>query len=325
MADKIQVSYGLTGKTIYALARSISGTIWNGTSFVSYVSGNYSTYPIALTEQGSSGFYSVSCPAFPAGLYDIECKEQAGGSPSETLDIIAGAGRINWNGTNIIYQTGDSYSVVNHGTYGNAQLVRSSTPANTLNINASHAADVNVTTFDPVTGLNPVLANTAASATSSTIVLNAGASSVDHYYNNMLISIVSGTGIGQARIISDYTGSTKTVTLSRNWTTTPDNTSGFVITNFDTIAAVVGAAMSLVPTERAYIADKLLGRSLAGGFDGGRTVQDALRTSRNKIQFDIPSAGQFTVYAEDDITPAWTGTYLRGPNNLGPLTQTDPA
>lgn len=324
MSDKIQISYGLTGKTIYALARSTSATIWNGTSFVSYVSGNYSTYPIALTEQGSSGFYSVNCPAFPAGLYDIECKEQTGGSPSETADILAGNGQIDWNGTNVIYQTGDSYSIVNNGTYGNAQLVRSATPANTLNVNAAHAVDANIKTFDPTTGLNPVLSNTAASATASTIVLNAGASSLDSFYNNMMISIVSGTGIGQARIITGYTGSSKTATVSRTWITNPDNTSGFVITNFDTIAAVVGSAMSLVSSERAFIADKLLGRNLAGGSDGGRTVQDALRTSRNKIQFDVPSAGQFTVYAEDDITPAWTGTYLRGPNNLGPLTQTDP-
>lgn len=325
MADKIQISYGLTGKTIYALARSSSATIWNGTSFVTYVSANYSTYAIALTEQGSSGFYSANCPAFPAGLYDIECKEQTGGTPSETADIIAGAGQINWNGTSIIYQTGDSYSIVNNGTYGNAQLVRSTTPANTLNVNASHAADANVKTFDLTTGFSAVLSNTAVSATSSTIVLNAGASAVDHFYNNMLLSIVSGTGAGQARIISDYTGSSKTVTLSRNWITTPDNTSVFVISNFDTVAAIAGTAMSLLPTERAFIADKFLARNLGGGSDGGRTVQDALRTSRNKIAFDVPSAGQFTVYAEDDITPAWTGSYLRGPNNLGPLTVTDPA
>ena len=34
-------------------------------------------------------------------------------------------------------QTGDSYAVVNHATYGNSKLVRSTTPANTLDITAT--------------------------------------------------------------------------------------------------------------------------------------------------------------------------------------------
>jgi len=32
-------------------------------------------------------------------------------------------------------QTGDAYAIVNHGTYGNAQLVRSATPGNALDVN----------------------------------------------------------------------------------------------------------------------------------------------------------------------------------------------
>ncbi len=75
----------------------------------------------------------------------------------------------------------------------------------------------------------------------------------------------------------------------------------------------------------AAAADKALGRNLAGGSDGGRTVRDSLRAGRNKVAFDVPAAGQFTVYAEDDSTPAWTGTYARGAAALGPLTGTDPA
>ena len=73
----------------------------------------------------------------------------------------------------------------------------------------------------------------------------------------------------------------------------------------------------------AEIADKLLGRSLAGGADGGRTVRDALRPMRNKVAFDVPSAGQFTVFAEDDVTPAWTGTYTVSVG-ASPVTVLDP-
>ena len=37
-------------------------------------------------------------------------------------------------------QTGDSYAIVNHADHGNAKLVRSTTPANTLTVDASHRA-----------------------------------------------------------------------------------------------------------------------------------------------------------------------------------------
>ena len=39
-----------------------------------------------------------------------------------------------------VAQTGDSYAVVAHADYGNAKLVRSTTPANTLTVDASHRA-----------------------------------------------------------------------------------------------------------------------------------------------------------------------------------------
>lgn len=64
---------------------------------------------------------------------------------------------------------------------------------------------------------------------------------------------------------------------------------------------------SLSDTERGAIADKILGRNLAGGADGGRVVRDALRPNRNRVDVD-EVAGTITVYAEDDVTPAWVGT-----------------
>jgi hypothetical protein len=78
-------------------------------------------------------------------------------------------------------------------------------------------------------------------------------------------------------------------------------------------------------SDTAAIADKILGRNLAGGSDGGRTVRDALRPGRNKVAFDTPAAGQFTVYAENYTTVAWIGTFTRGPNTSGPLITIDPA
>jgi hypothetical protein len=68
-------------------------------------------------------------------------------------------------------------------------------------------------------------------------------------------------------------------------------------------------------------ADALLGRNLAGGSDGGRMVKDALRPMRNKVTV---VGTTITVYAEDDVTIAWTGVLTTNPA-AEPITAVDPA
>ena len=63
------------------------------------------------------------------------------------------------------------------------------------------------------------------------------------------------------------------------------------------------AGGAYVPTNPPAIADAILGRNLAGGQDGGRTVRDALRPARNRVEINDTT---ITVYREDDTTPAWT-------------------
>ncbi len=101
MAGEIQIQYQ-HGKTLYALIRNRIGQIWNtGTlAFEAYSSLNYALYPVSLTEQGSSGFYTGTFPAtIPPGVYGIVVFNQVGGSPSETADSQVGNGDEQWNGT----------------------------------------------------------------------------------------------------------------------------------------------------------------------------------------------------------------------------------
>ncbi len=78
-------------------------------------------------------------------------------------------------------------------------------------------------------GIGEILTGTAQSGTLSTIVLAIGESAVDHTNKGNLIYIVSGTGAGQCRFIKEYTGSTRTVDVSSNWSTAPDVTSVYSI------------------------------------------------------------------------------------------------
>jgi hypothetical protein len=80
------------------------------------------------------------------------------------------------------------------------------------------------------------------------------------------------------------------------------------------------AATSDIPTAAA-VADKVLGRNLAGASDGGRTVTSALRALRNKVTI---SGSTLTVYAEDDSTVAYTAT-ITTDAAADPITGVDPA
>jgi len=47
--------------------------------------------------------------------------------------------------------TENNYAILNHADYGNAKLVRSTTPANTLTVGSDHMANVNVQKINDVT------------------------------------------------------------------------------------------------------------------------------------------------------------------------------
>lgn len=63
---------------------------------------------------------------------------------------------------------------------------------------------------------------TAQAGAVSTITLAVAASAVDDFHNNDSIRIVSGTGIGQHRFISDYVGATRVAIVSVPWSVVPN-------------------------------------------------------------------------------------------------------
>ena len=68
-----------------------------------------------------------------------------------------------------------------------------------------------------------------AGGTSTQLILDAGASAIDDFYNGCLAKIVAGTGAGQRRWITDYTGSSKIAVVDSAWVTNPDATSKVVV------------------------------------------------------------------------------------------------
>lgn len=122
--------------------------------------------------------------------------------------------------------------------------------------------------FAAETGLQTIRSNTAQAGGATTITLDASASAVDSFYNNDIVFITGGTGVGQSRFVSAYVGATKVATVAA-WVTNPDNTSTFAILPFDAIA---GASAPTV----AQIATGVWQDATAGDFTTANSIGKAL-------------------------------------------------
>jgi len=67
-----------------------------------------------------------------------------------------------------------------------------------------------------------------ASATATSFVSNL-TETVDDYWNEKVINFISGNLVGQSRVIYDYDGTTKTISVEEAFTSAPDNSSEFII------------------------------------------------------------------------------------------------
>lgn len=105
---------------------------------------------------------------------------------------------------------------------------------------------------------------TAQSGTGTTIVLDASASATDDFYNNARLFIVAGTGAGQGRYITDYTGSSKTATVP-TWITNPSSDSVFVILP---AGGIPGASAPTAAENADAVWDELRGDHVSAGSFG---------------------------------------------------------
>lgn len=178
-------------------------------------------------------------------------------------------------------------------------------PATGKTVNATHLGG----TAWAETGLAPIRSFTAQAGGASSITLDAGASSTNDFYNGLTVVTVAGTGAGQVNPIAtaagSYNGTTKVATVVNAWLVVPDATTKAV----------------LVPSaDTAYdIADAIIGRNVAGGSNGGRTVGQSLARLRNRV---VLSGGVLTVYDVDDSTSLWTGAVTTAAGN--PVTEVNP-
>jgi len=88
--------------TVYAIIINSAG-LWYNTAtsaFEAYNASNYTSYDVAMTEEGDSAVYVADFPSAitAGGTYRYFAKRQAGGSPAEA-DTTISHGAVDWTGT----------------------------------------------------------------------------------------------------------------------------------------------------------------------------------------------------------------------------------
>jgi hypothetical protein len=130
-----------------------------------------------------------------------------------------------------------------------------------------------------------LIRGTLASATASTAVLDSAGSATNDFHTNGTLWIVGGTGAGQFRSITAYVGGSKTCSIDRNWSVTPDATSQYVILPGQSAAssASVATAVWAATGEGAHTYGDLM-RGLVS-LNGGR-VTSFLTGTLNFLSID---------------------------------------
>lgn len=114
---------------------------------------------------------------------------------------------------------------------------------------------------------NTIRNATAQAGAGTTITLDASASATNSFYNNDLVDILGGTGVGQTKFITGYVGATKVATVDSAWATNPDATSVFNIRGF---SAIPGATAPTASQNAQAVWDEALASHTAAGSSGER-------------------------------------------------------
>lgn len=98
-----------------------------------------------------------------------------------------------------------------------------------------------------------VATDTLAAGGTSSVTLGTSASGSNDFYNHSVIVIVSGSGAGQARVISDYVGATKVASLSRDFDTAV-STDQYIIIPGPEMWRIAGAEITSVSNVKSAYA-----------------------------------------------------------------------
>lgn len=147
---------------------------------------------------------------------------------------------------------------------------------------------------------------TCAGGAAGSMTLDASASAVDDFYNGMVVVGVL-DGATEARVITDYTGSTQVAAVTPNWNTTPDSDDTFTIylpegvqINQANATHIAGAAVSTSTAQLGVNVVNAAGTAWgSGAITAASIATDAITAA--KIAADAIGASELAADAVTEI------------------------
>jgi len=238
--------------------------------------------------------------------------------------ILAGNG-LNYRTTTSNTETVTIFNNATATTNGSAIIVKTSntsafvvniTPTTSFNIANANLIGSSTSTSTRISGYEHY-SGIANATTSNTITLSIDASGANNEVlygntsNSNTIFIVGGTGAGQQATISSYNASTRNVTISGTWSTTPDTTSTYSIGRLTTTRAGDVAGIFNIPASTFRTGEKLfrLIDSSTGDIPSSTTNGDAsfyaqglLQTTENTVVSTVAPTVQRTSVNDSRVT-----------------------
>lgn len=211
---------------------------------------------------------------------------------------IVDANVVNWKGSTAPANTGDAFA-------------RLGAPAG-ASVSADVAAVKAVLPAALVGGKIDAIVEgetgTAQAGAAGTITLRSGAVATDSFFNDAFVTILSGTGAGQTRMVSGYVGSTKVATVTPNWQTNPDNTSVYAVIPHGRVdvTAIGGTAQTAGDVFARLGAPA--GASVSADIAAAKVDTAAIKVQTDKLAFTVTNQVDANVLDWKSATaPAMTG------------------
>jgi hypothetical protein len=204
VANELSWRYTDNDATLYVTIRNSSRQYYNTDTpdWESLAIANWSDYVVSLTETPSSSyFYIGDMPAINNGWYWVDVFEQPGATP-DIGDTLVASILAYWN--NIEFLPSDSNVATISKSDESSEILKA------LMEGTPHGA---------VNDASP----------SETLFETNLVQSADDYYNGAFVLFYTGTLSGQSRLIDDYDGTNKSITVSEAFTSTPSDEDKFVI------------------------------------------------------------------------------------------------
>lgn len=227
-----------------------------------------SVYKDASTTQSVAGVTLTVDFDGVTGLNHISVDTSADGTfyaNGHHFELVITTGTV--NGTSVVGEDVGFFDLASSIAAQVWDEVNTGATHNVTNSTGKQLRTITSGTTDAIYPLSGTVNLTAA--TSTTATLDASASAVSQAYQWDVLNILSGTGAGQSRIITDYTTG-RVATVSPAYTTTPDATSTFDITPTASVQVVSYIA------GQAPLQPVTVGRTLDVSSAGGVTLADAV-------------------------------------------------